>query len=270
MNQNENNDSRRLFFGAQVQAPWPKDYPPARIISEEARHITLAFLGQNSFSKLQPLLSSTPLPSFRIGPVGVARELVFLPPEMSRVVALSVQWLDAEAKLDAYQKTLSAWLKTHGYPLDKRPFFSHISIARSPFEKKSWLEHFTPLPVFVKGICLYQSLGNLQYESIWESPLLPPFEEFEHTADIAFLVRGTTPQELHLNAQMALAFKYPPLIEFLSSNFQDSLDEIIISLNEIVGKADTKFGCPYKAVSFHGKIKPDAQNVLCWEMIVDV
>jgi 2'-5' RNA ligase len=263
-------DSKRLFFGAQVDAPWPKDFPKARMIDEQARHITLAFIGQDSFSKFKPLLSAVPTPLFPIGPIGIADKLVFLPPDKSRVAALSVKWLNTPAMLNDYQKTLCDWLKAQDYSLDKRPFFPHITVARSPFDQKEWLEHFTPLPFFVKAIHLYQSLGSLQYQSLWELPLLAPFEEFEHTADIAFLVRGANLQELYLNAQMALAFKFPPLVDFFSSKLQDSLDEIIISLNEIVGTADAQFGCPFKAISFHGNIKKDAHNILLWEMIVDV
>jgi RNA 2',3'-cyclic 3'-phosphodiesterase len=268
----EPENSGRLFFGAEAEAPWPKDYPSARMIPEDTRHLTLAFLGYDSVSKLQEHLSSTPLPPFKIGPAGIAWHLIFLPPEKSRVVALSVDWLGSSTslKLNDYQKTLTDWLQGHGYSLDKRPFFPHITIARAPFDKKTWQDHFTPLPFFVKAIHLYQSLGNLQYRSLWKSPLLPPFEEFEHTADIAFLIHGNTIQELHLHAQLAMAFKFPQLTDFFTSNLQGSLEEVIISLNEMIAIADTKFGCPFKAVSFHGVIKTDAQNILRWEMIVDV
>ncbi len=263
-------DSARLFFGAQVEAPWPKDYPSGRIIPEETRHVTFAFLGQQSLSKLQQILPSAPHPSFKIGSAGVAKELVFLPPDKSRVTALSVQWLDPSAVFNAYQKEFAHWLKNNGYPVDERPFFPHITLAREPFDKNAWLNHFKPLPLFVKAICLYQSMGNLRYQSLWKIPLLPPFEEFEHTADIAFLVRGTTPEQLHMNAQLALAFKFPQLIEFFSKNLQHSLEEIIISLNEMVGAADMEYGCPFKAVSFHGNIKADENHILYWEMVVDV
>jgi 2'-5' RNA ligase len=263
-------DSRRLFFGAQVEASWPKDYPPARIIPEKTRHITLAFLGQGSFSKLQDALDSVPVPSFRIGPSGIADSLIFLPPEKSRVAALSVNWCYSQAQLEIYQRSLLEWLESKNYSTETRPFFPHISIARAPFDKDAWIEHFHPLPFYIKAICLYQSLGNLQYQSLWEIPLLLAFEEFEHTADIAFYIRGTTMQELHANAQIALAFKFPLIIQFFATTFQNSLDEIIISLNDVIAKADTELGCPFKAVSFHGKIKTDVQNGLLWEMIVDV
>ncbi len=266
----EEEDSKRLFFGAQTLAPWPKDYPPARMIPEETRHLTLAFLGQNPFSKFKTILPSIPRPSFAIGPAGIAKELIFLPKDKSRVVALSIDWLDANAKLNRYQKELSDWLQNQGYSLDKRPFFPHLTIARAPFDKKQWQEHFTPLPFFIKAIHLYQSLGKLQYQSLWECPLLLPFDELEHTADIAFLIRGNSVQELHQHAQLALAFKFPPMIKFYIPELQNSLEEIIISLNDMVARADTEFGCPFKAVSFHGNIKPDEHNILHWEMIVDV
>jgi 2'-5' RNA ligase len=263
-------DSKRLFFGAQVQAPWPKEYPSARLIPEETRHLTLAFLGQNSVSKLAQALPSIPQPSFAIGPSGIARALIFLPLEKNRVVALSTDWLGDSAKLNSYQKELLDWLQSLGYPLDKRPFFPHITLGRAPFDKKQWQEYFIPLPFFIKAIHLYQSLGQLRYESLWESSLLSPFDEFEHTADIAFLIRGHSIQELHRHAQLALAFQFPLLIKFYTYQLQNSLEEIIISLNEIVAMADAEFGCPFKAVSFHGTIKSIEHNILLWEMIVDV
>lgn len=269
MKEMQEEESKRLFFGAQVEAPWP-DYPPGRMIPEETRHVTMVFLGQNSFSKLQAALKNAPLPLFQVGPVGIAKELVFLPPDKARVAAFSVKWLDPLASINHYQKVLSEWLQAQGYSLDLRPFFPHVTIARAPFDKKQWEEDFTPLPLFVKAIHLYQSSGNLQYQSLWEFPLLAPFEEFEHTADIAFLVRGNSCEQLHCNAQVALAFKFPPLVKFFTAHLQNSLNETIIALNEMVSAADAEIGCPFKAVSFHGNIKKDAGNILFWEMIIDV
>ena len=263
-------DERRLFFGAQVEAPWPVQFPKGRMIPEETRHITVAFLGQQPFSKLEPLLGSIPKPSFHIGPVGSTEKIHFLPPEKSRVAALSAHWLDKDKKFDAYHKVFADWLKKNGFPIDERPFFPHITLARAPFEKEAWEKACTPLPFFVKALHLYESMENLHYRSLWSLPFIPPFEEFEHTADIAFTIRGKIPQDLHLHAQIALAFHFPPLLAFFSPVLHDSLDEMIIALNEMVGKADAEFGCPFKAVSFHGKIFEGGDYLLHWEMIVDV
>jgi len=87
---------------------------------------------------------------------------------------------------------------------------------------------------------------------------------------IAFSIRGNSIEQLHLHAQLALAFKSPQLIPFFTSRLQNSLEEVIISLNEMVSSADAEFGSPFKAISFHGTITPDEQNILRWEMIVDV
>jgi len=263
-------DSRRLFFGAQTEAPWPKECPPARLVPEETRHLTLAFLGQNSFVQLKSILPSVPRPSFAIGPAGVAKAVVFLPPEKSRVVALTCDWLFSKDALNSYQKELADWLAEQGYALDKRPFFPHITIGRAPFDLTQWKEGFSPLPFFVRAIHLYQSTGNLQYSSLWSIPLLSPFEEFEHTADIAFHIRGMSIQELHCHAQLALAFKFPALVNFFTSDWSDSFEQMISSLNALIGIADAELGCPFKAVSYHGSVKPDAQKILNWEMIVDV
>lgn len=260
----------RLFFGAQVLAPWPHDYPEGRMIPEETRHVTMAFLGPTSLPRLEALLPSVPHPPFRIGPAGVGNKLVFLPPEKHRVAALSIEWLDPPSVFNTYQETFSDWLKKGGYPPDERPWFPHVTLARAPFDTTEWQRHFTPLPLFVSAIRLYQSMGTLDYKPLWEIPLMPPFEEKEHTADLAFLIRGNTPQELHQHAQLALAFKSPMLIPFFGKKLQDSLDGIIIALNEMVGIADAECGSPFKAISFHGQIKADEHKLLHWEMIVDV
>ena len=38
-------DQKRLFFGFEVKAPWPQGLPKGRILKEDQRHITIAFLG---------------------------------------------------------------------------------------------------------------------------------------------------------------------------------------------------------------------------------
>ncbi len=267
----EPEDGKRLFFGAAIQAAWPKELPEGRVLDESERHMTLAFLGNSSFSAVQKQLSSMPQPNFRVGIVGKVDHLLFLPKHHPHVVAGDVEWLNRKGEVESFQKDLASWLKKQGHQIDDRPFLPHVTIARSPFSIHAWKELRAEIPLFVSGIHLYESVGNLTYRSLWSYPLVPPFEEFEHTADIAFRIRGETPQEVHLHAQMALAFKFPPLLPYISSDLlQNSLDDIIISLNALVARADEEIGTPFKAVSFHGKIKPTDTHILEWEMIVDV
>ena len=208
--------TKRLFFAARVVAPWPTESFSGRVISEEERHITLAFLGNTSFSKLTEHLASFPRPPFQIGPVGSTEKWEFLPPKNPRVAALSVHWLEKRPLLDEYQATVQHWLAEGGYPVETRPFFPHITVSRSPFAAHAYEERLDPLPFFVEGIHLYESVGNLRYESLWAHHFIPPFQEIEHTADIAFHLIGETVEQLHIHAEVALAFHFPPLLSFFS------------------------------------------------------
>ncbi len=263
-------DLRRLFFAIQVEAPWPKELPSARILDEEVRHITVAFLGNTSYSKLKANLDTFPPPPFKLGPAAVADGLVFLPPHTHRVAAASVQWLNEFNSIDAWQKQIALWLIAQGYPPEKHPFFPHITLARAPFDPEAWKAAFHPLPFFAKAVHLYESLGNLHYKPVWSIPFVAPFEELDHTADIAFSIRGESLKQIHLNAQIALSFKHPSIIHYFADTLCDSLDEIIIDLNRMITQIDSEEGSPFKAVSFHGEIHKDPQEILTWEMIVDV
>lgn len=264
-------EEKRLFFGAEVSAPWPKEFPKGRVLDEGARHLTLAFLGEVDFSSLKQHLSTLPTPEFRVGPIGKCDKLLFLPQKHPRVVAGDVLFLSKEDLFDSFQKKLTLWLEEHKLPVDNRPFHPHITIARAPFDLNAWEKAFSPFPFFIKALHLYESMGNLTYESRWSIPPLTPFEEFEHTADIAFLIQGESMQDLHRNAELSLAWKFPPMLPYLfKPPFKNSLEEIIIDLNERVAEADMLIGTPFKAVSFHGEVKKNVQGILQWEMIVDV
>ncbi len=145
-----------------------------------------------------------------------------------------------------------------------------MTIARSPFDVQGWKDDFQPLPCFAKAIHLYESLGSSNYQSLYEYPLLPPFVEIPHMADIAFHIFGKDLQELYYNAFTAIAFKHPRLIAYLQKQPVASLDEIIIALNRVISITDQNEGCSLKAVSFHGEIQPFQNNLLQWEMIVDI
>jgi 2'-5' RNA ligase len=262
-------DEKRLFFGAQITAAWPQELPSGRIIDEEMRHITLAFLGDNDFLTLEKKLDRAPLPPFSIGMAGVGFELLFLPKEQPRVVALNINWLEDPHPIYSFQRNLSQWLEESGYKLKKHSFMPHITIARAPFEQEQWKSRFEPVPFFLSAIHLYESLGNLNYQSLWKVPLIVPFTEIDHTADIAFIVRATSMQQLFIHAQLALFFVFPPLSQFYTPSGTETLDEIIIELNRMIALADAEEGCPFKAVSFHGSVvKRD--DLFTWEMIVDV
>lgn len=238
----------RLFLGMQVISPWPDEWPHGRLITEANRHLTLVFLGHRE----KPDLGAFPQPPFHIGPAGIFDKPLFL----SHVIAWHIDWLENGELFLSYQNQLAEWLDVKG------EFLSHVTLSREPYDASSWKKSFQKLPVYAKNIILYESIGNLQYQPLWEYPLLAPFDEIEHTADIAFKVRGN----LYLHAQLALAFHFPQLIPYFDKRSLTNLDEIVTSLNRLIAQVDSQIGCPFKAVSFHDT----RTNTGEWEMIVDV
>ncbi|MBX7067636.1 MAG: hypothetical protein K1X28_10440 [Parachlamydiales bacterium] len=230
----------------EVFCPWPEEFPTGRILLERNRHLTLAFLGDSNM----PDLHSFPKPPFSIGHAGFFDKPLIL----AHVIAWHIHWLE-DGLLD-YQKQLIDWLKL------KDRFLSHVTLARKPADEEGWKKAFSPLPLYVKNINLYESLGNSDYKIIWQHPIAAPFDEIEHTADIAFIVRGN----LFLHAQLALAFHFPPMIRYFDFREVTDLNDIVTALNQILSRVDSEIGCPFKAVSFHGTKTASGE----WEMIVDV
>ncbi len=265
------NDIKRLFFGAQVSAPWPETYPEGRLISEESRHLTLGFLGNIPFSPLQQKLDDVPKPTFNIGPVGYFDQCLFLPPRNPRVVSWHVKWFVDDA-LATYQKSLTSWLEAQGYEMDKRDFLPHLTVARKPFIVNAWKKAFDEIPMMVQAIHLYESFPKLEYKPIWSYPLVHAFEEIEHTADRAFLVRGRHLGEIFIHAQLALAYVFPPMLPFVESSHEtfDRLESVIEMLNQLNARVDKEMGSPLKAISYAGELKTLDAGMVEWEMICDI
>lgn len=262
-------ETTRLFFGFQIRCPWPEELPSGRILLEENRHLTLAFLGDVSMPDLEILLPFFPKPSFSIGLAGIFDEPIFLPPRSPRAAAWHVNWYKNKQEWERYSTQVIEWLKQQSLPhKHQNKLLPHVTIARRPFTIHEWRDSFRPLPMFLGDLHLCQSLGSSRYETCWTYPVLPPFEEISHTADLAFLIRGTDYSDLFFNAQLALSFHFPQLISYFLFIKVASLEEIIRCLNQIIAKVDEHEGAPFKAVSFHGAIKQGP--IYEWEMIVDV
>ncbi|MBM3184421.1 MAG: hypothetical protein FJZ64_03855 [Chlamydiae bacterium] len=259
-------ENKRLFFAFDLVAPWPEELPKGRILDEKDRHLTVAFLGDAPLQDLLEHLKTFPKPPVDLSLTGVFDRPIFL----SKVAAWHVHFLEKEEIFLTFQKNFVFWLKSKNFhPKEKgETFLSHVTLARSPFLIHEWEKTFQKRPLFLRNLHLYESLGASKYQSHWSHSFLPPFEEKEHTADIAFTIRGTTLEEIHLHAEIALSFHFPPLINYLKKETFQNLEEIISSLNRIIAEIDQKEGSPFKAVSYHGNLK--RKEILEWEMIVDV
>lgn len=243
---------KNLFIGLSVAAPWDTLPPSGRAIDTTSRHLTLSFLG--------PVETATlPRPKeLTLAPTGIATELLFL----GKTASAKASFLTQEDQLFHYRKDK---LK------ESSEWIPHIALARRPFDDNLWEEWFEPFPFFCPEIHLYQSGTNtlpITYEQLQTYELMPPFVEIEHTADLAFEIRGSSLDELYLHALLALSFQAPKLITYRTRERMHSLDAVVIALNEAISLMDAEWGCPMKAVSFHGKVSGDP--LLTWEMIIDV
>lgn len=264
--------TKRLFFGLEVAAPWPKKLPHGRLLNESCRHLTLAFLGDIPFSKLADNLPFFPQLPLRIGPVGLFNECLLLPERDPHVVAWHVQWLETIKPLEQSLLLLREWLTSLDYSVDNRPFLPHVTLARSPFNRREWTNQFAKLPLCVTNLHLYESKGQLVYEPIWSyQNLQAPFREIEHTADMAFEIIGEDLIQIYRHAMVALSFHCQPLLDHDDEAIDpQGIDQVISALNKAISLTDEKQGCPFKAVSFHGDLVTRNDQLLQWEMIVDV
>lgn len=270
---NSEESKNRLFFALHVDAPWPSKLPNGRLLNSNERHITLAFLGDIELSSLLPHLTDFPKPPFQLSPTGILDEVIFLPQHQHRVVAWHASFDQNQRPISEYQHLLSIWLKDRGFPPtgEHRVWLPHVTMARAPFDEAKWKEQFQPLPFVCHHIYLYESIGNLRYEPRWSHNLLQPFEEFAHTADIAYKIRGKNLEDILSHAALALTFRHSEIAAFVDQTKKPkNLQDVVHILNQAIAYADAKWGCPLKSVSYHGEITTGPDQFLEWEMIVDV
>lgn len=253
---------KTLFFGLEIACPWPEIKAQGRILTEKNRHLTFLYLGKVDD------LETPPNPSFLFAPFGKFDKVLFLPRIFPRTASWHVKWLEGENELLDYREDLMKWVR--GVKIDTRPFLPHVTIARAPKKFREWKENFRELPFYCRAVHLYESLGHSEYRSLWSHAFQIPFEEMEHTADVAYKIYGDSIPNLLLHAEEALFFQFPELMPFyIPPKEEKALDEVVMILNEIVTKADSEIGAPCKAVSFHGNVVKE-NNLFVWEMIIDV
>ena len=118
--------------------------PALRLLPRESLHVTLVFLGYQAEREVERIaeicFAERPRP-FELR----AEELVWVPPRRPRLYALSLE--DRGGALGKWQGLLSGALARAGlYEPEKRPFWSHVTLARAKRDKPAPAIDATPLP----------------------------------------------------------------------------------------------------------------------------
>lgn len=256
----------RLFVGWECELSSYRKLPDGRQINPH--HLTLLFLGNVEQDMLSKVVAELPSYQGMIAPCLIADKLIYLPPKEMRVAALGIQLPDES--ILGYQMLLRDHFESLGLTFDRRPFFPHVSLLRRPFDTKELQQWFIPQPILLKSIHLYESVAELTYKPVVSQSILSSFEPIEHTADLAFSIRGMNIDELFYNSLMALSFTYPPFLTYATRKKVQDLSSIIYNLNQYVSIMDREIGSPFKAISYSGSIVEGQKGLLTWEMIVDV
>jgi RNA 2',3'-cyclic 3'-phosphodiesterase len=260
---------KKVFFGFDIETLWVDIPKEKKMINEANRHVTVVFLGNLDIGEID--FNDLPKADFEIGPVGFFNKCLFLPPRHPRLVAYQIDFFEKDTLIKSFQKKLFEFFIKKNIVIKPNNFLPHVTICRNDFNKKVWEESFKFLPLFIKSLNFYESFKNSEYKTLWQKDFIKPFEEIEHTADIAFIIRGKNYTDLLYNSFIALAFKSLDLLLYIKElNKVESIDDVVIKLNEIITKAEIDgFYIPFKAVSFHAYIEKK-DDILNWEMIVDV
>lgn len=231
----------------------------------------MLFLGDIVLDEIKKYLDELYLPC-QIGLPGYFNKCLFWPETNPRLVAYQADFFEKNIILDKFHEEIFEFFKERKVlvKLENR-FIPHVTICRDDFNLKLWKETFKQSPLYIKSFNLYESLQNSEYNILWTKDFINPFEEIKHTADIAFIIRGKSYLDLLHSSFIALSFKVEIFLNYVSLLKKvNSIDDVIINLNEIITNAEIDgFDIPFKAVSFHNKI--DRKNeIMNWEMIVDV
>ena len=223
--------NKRVFFAFKVKAPWPKSFPSGRLLAENDRHLTIAFLGNIDDTNLIHSISSFPKPPFRVGLTGWFDKLKFLPPRRANVACWHARFFDNSYDLAGYQIEIAEWLKMHQYKfkVHKGPFLPHVTLCRRPFSFTEWRNAFKPLT----DLNLYESIGGLNYKPIWKLPIIPPFER--NSKEASYVIYGESHKQLYANAYAAKAFESKNHLGAKPyANFEEEKESIIF-LEKIYG-----------------------------------
>lgn len=107
-----------------------REIPTARVVSPDAIHVTLAFLGELDDQRVADAIEAARETAAGASPFWLApgRMGIFGPEYAPRVVWIGIG--GQVGRLRALQRRLAHALDARGFPLDSKPFEPHLTLAR--------------------------------------------------------------------------------------------------------------------------------------------
>lgn len=294
-------DTKRLFWGFEVDVPWnipswlsheELNSKNQRIIAKEERHMTMLFLGSLKPATIQPIVDKwveESSISSMLSPTGILTSFLTLPHNTERCLTLKGSFLTGKNEVDEMRSRLQNHFSSLLDEKEKgvrsrREFLPHITVARRPFILEDWSSQypFFPLPFQVTHHSLFETIGPLKYRPIIRQSFFPGYEQFDHPADIGYTARGYSLRDLILHSVLAIARHEPQILQCIDiRDDQHQLKspfQITEWLNSLIAEIDSIQGSRIKAISYHAlsetirHVTPDSLSkpYYEWEFIIDV
>jgi RNA 2',3'-cyclic 3'-phosphodiesterase len=135
--------------------------PDAKWVPRDNLHLTMSFLGEVDEARAPEIVDAlTEAAAGEPGPIDTALEGAGAFPSPRRARVLWVGLRDPDGRLAALARTVAAGLEPLGFPTEKRPWTSHLTIARfrTPTDATSMGgAHVEPMAFTVPAITLFRS-----------------------------------------------------------------------------------------------------------------
>ncbi|MCU0638581.1 MAG: RNA 2',3'-cyclic phosphodiesterase [Candidatus Krumholzibacteria bacterium] len=121
-------DVRKRIYAA-ARGSWPSD-PPWRWIPWDNYHLTMKFLGEVDLPAVEPLCLAAREVARRVEPFRIRFGRFGALPDPARPRVLYYEAEEGAPELSRLSELVSRAVEPLGFPVEKRPFLAHLTLAR--------------------------------------------------------------------------------------------------------------------------------------------
>ena len=251
-----------LFFGFEVQTPFVETLLKDQMGKMQISPLPFLFFQESVCQKVDDLVCKMPEPSFRVGPIALAEAAPSISNHILGNVQLCMKRFGADL-IGPYQKLLRHYFIQEGCQMNKKNYTKQIFWKGPSLFSQKIEDIFHPFPFYFLNFHLYKRCEKRRYVRIWTHDFLPPFKEVESGN---FILYGESFQQIFLNAQIALSFKFPAFTAFIDDKYRvRNLHDGGVRLMTLIYKVCDAIKIPIRKAIFpdHGK---QEKGLLKWDL----